>query len=116
MLGVPMSIGIREIHPLRGRERLMDSGMVIGRGHDCDVRLDDPLVSRRHARLLASEIGTGIEDLGSSNGLYVNGRRRPGITPLHPGDVIQLGGTLWMVLAAEEIDQLPGTSELAPTT
>jgi len=110
-----MSIFVREMHPLPGRERLLDSGAIIGRARDCDVRLDDPLVSRRHARVLGSEIGTGIEDLDSSNGLYVNGGRRRGITPLHPGDVIQLGGTLWMVLAAEEADQLRGTSDPAFT-
>ena len=110
-----MSICVREMHPLQGRERRLDGGAVIGRARNCDVRLADPLVSRRHARLLSSEIGTGIEDLDSSNGVYVNGRRTHGITPLHPGDVIQLGGTLWMVLAAEEIDQLRGTSVLAFT-
>jgi pSer/pThr/pTyr-binding forkhead associated (FHA) protein len=97
MLGPVMSICVREMHPVRGRERRLDDGAVIGRAPDCDLRLEDPLVSRRHARVLGSEIGTGIEDLDSSNGLYVNGRRRPGVTPLHPGDVIQIGGTLWMV-------------------
>jgi pSer/pThr/pTyr-binding forkhead associated (FHA) protein len=93
-----MSIAVREIHPIRGRQRHLDDGTLIGRGPACDVQLDDPLVSRRHARVLGSAIGTGIEDLGSSNGIYVNGRRSSGITPLHPGDVIQLGATMWMVL------------------
>ena len=56
-----------------------------------------PFVSRRHARVMSRDVGTAIEDLGSANGLYVNGRRSAGITPLHPGDVLQLGGTLWLV-------------------
>jgi pSer/pThr/pTyr-binding forkhead associated (FHA) protein len=93
-----MSIAMVELHPVRGREHLLDGGAVIGRGPDCDVRVEDPLISRRHARLLASELGVGIEDLDSANGLYVNGLPSRGITPLHPGDVVQLGGTLWMVL------------------
>jgi len=111
-----MSVFVREMHPVPGRERRLDGGAVIGRATECDVRLDDPLVSRRHARVLGSDIGTGIKDLDSSNGLYVNGWRRRGITPLHPGDVIQLGGTLWMVLRAKEMDQLRGTTDRASTT
>jgi ABC transport system ATP-binding/permease protein len=93
-----MSIAVREMHPARGHERRLERGAVIGRASECEIHLDDPLVSRRHARVLASEIGTGIEDLGSTNGVYVNGRRSREITPLHPGDVIQIGGTLWVVL------------------
>ncbi len=93
-----LAIAVREIHPSPGRELAFGVGAVIGRGHGCEVRLDDPLVSRRHARVLGSELGTAIEDLGSANGLYVNGERIPGVAPLHPGDVIQIGGTLWMVL------------------
>ena len=87
-----------ELHPVRGRTHRIDGGAVIGRGPDCTVRIDDPLISRRHARVLASELGVGIEDLGSANGLFVNGMPTAGITPLHPGDVVQLGGTLWMVM------------------
>ena len=92
-----MPIALLEILPLRGRERSLVGDAVIGRGPGCDIRLDDPLVSRRHARVLASKLGTAIEDLGSSNGVYVNGKRSRGITTLHPGDVIELGGTLWLV-------------------
>lgn len=92
-----MTIAVLEMHPARGREWQLDGGAVIGRAHGCDIHLDDPLVSRRHARVISCEVGTAIQDLGSSNGLYVNGRRSLGTTPLHPGDVVQLGGTLWRV-------------------
>jgi pSer/pThr/pTyr-binding forkhead associated (FHA) protein len=92
-----MSIAVLELHPMPRRERRLHGGAVIGRADECDIHLDDPLVSRRHARVISSEVGTAIEDLGSSNGLYVNGRPSPGITPLHPGDVVQLGVTLWLV-------------------
>ena len=92
-----MSLALLELHPLPARERRLDGGAVIGRAEGCDIHLDDPLVSRRHARVISSAVGTAIEDLGSANGLYVNGRRSSGITPLHPGDVVQLGGTLWLV-------------------
>lgn len=104
----PTSLSVLEIQPLRGRERRLGDRAVIGRADGCDVRLADPLVSRRHARVLSSPVGTGIEDLCSTNGLYVNGRRRLGITPLHPGDVLQLGGTLWLVLAGDRANVSPG--------
>lgn len=93
-----MSLAMLEIHPCRGRRLVLRDHAVIGRGRDCELRLDDPMASRRHARIRAGETGTAIEDLGSRNGLYVNGRPRRGITALHPGDVVQLGATLWQVL------------------
>ncbi len=109
-----MSVAVLEIHPARGRERRLRGGVVIGRAPACEVRLDDPLVSRRHARVVSSGHRAAIEDLGSANGLYVNGRRAHGVTPLRPGDVIQLGGTVWLVLPRRAA-QLMGASERAPT-
>ena len=97
-----MAISVLEVHPAGNRERRLDSGGVIGRANVCDIHLDDPFVSRRHARVISSNVGTAIEDLGSSNGIYVNGRRSAGITPLHPGDVVQLGGTVWLVQLSRE--------------
>jgi pSer/pThr/pTyr-binding forkhead associated (FHA) protein len=52
--------------------------------------------------VISSDVGTAIQDLGSANGIFVNGRRSPGITPLHPGDVVQLGGTVWLVRLSAE--------------
>jgi pSer/pThr/pTyr-binding forkhead associated (FHA) protein len=96
-----MSIAVLELHPARSRQRRLEGGAIIGRASRCDVHLDDPLVSRRHARVMSFDVGMAIEDLGSSNGLYVNGRPAPGVTALHPGDVVQLGGTFWLVLSRE---------------
>jgi pSer/pThr/pTyr-binding forkhead associated (FHA) protein len=92
-----MSICVLEVHPAGNRELRLNGDGVIGRANDCDIHLDDPLVSRRHARVIRAQVGTAIEDLGSANGVYVNGRLSPGITPLHPGDVVQLGATVWLV-------------------
>lgn len=92
-----MSIAVLELNPLPSRELRLGDGDVVGRAHGCDIQLEDPFVSRRHARVISRDVGTAIEDLGSANGLYVNGRRSPGVTPLHPGDVLQMGGTLWLV-------------------
>jgi pSer/pThr/pTyr-binding forkhead associated (FHA) protein len=108
-----MSVAILELHPARGREWLLDGGYVIGRASTCEVKLDDPLVSRRHARVMSADVGTAIEDLDSANGLFVNGVRSRGITPLHPGDVIQIGATVWLVLRRP--GQLLGASDREPT-
>ncbi|PMU07080.1 Fis family transcriptional regulator, partial [Pseudomonas sp. FW305-20] len=50
---------------------------LIGNGSDCDLRLDDPFLSAHHARIRLRESGAGyeIEDLGSKNGVFVNGLR-----------------------------------------
>jgi pSer/pThr/pTyr-binding forkhead associated (FHA) protein len=88
-----VSLALLELHPVRGRERRLEDGDVIGRAVGCELVLDDPLISRRHARVLSSRVGAAIEDLGSANGLCVNGLAVGGVSPLHPGDVIQLGAT-----------------------
>jgi FHA domain-containing protein len=65
---------------------------VIGRSRDCDVVVADPNVSRRHAELRLDEHGWSIADLGSTNGIKVNGRRTEH-APLRDGDRITLGVT-----------------------
>jgi pSer/pThr/pTyr-binding forkhead associated (FHA) protein len=49
---------------------------IIGRSKDCDIRLSDPNVSRRHAELRQEGTAYWILDLGSTNGVTVNGRRQ----------------------------------------
>jgi hypothetical protein len=63
---------------------------VIGRSRECDLVLDDPNVSRRHAELRREDGGWAVRDLGSTNGIKLNGRRSRG-GPLSPGDEITLG-------------------------
>ncbi len=64
---------------------------IIGRDPACDVVIDAMEVSRRHARLRRDSSGQWIlEDLGSTNGLYVNGKRTESC-PIGPGDVLRIG-------------------------
>lgn len=63
-------------------------------GREAGVVVDDPLVSRRHARVTASGPGAVVEDLGSRNGTFVNGQQLHGPTALHPGDTLQVGTTM----------------------
>jgi hypothetical protein len=65
---------------------------VIGRANDCELRLDDPGVSRRHAELRVNGDEAEIIDLGSTNGIRVNGNAVPSARLLD-GDRIDLGST-----------------------
>jgi pSer/pThr/pTyr-binding forkhead associated (FHA) protein len=71
-------------------ERPMRTWM-IGSGEDCDVVVAQPRVSRRHCRLTETPDGYRLEDLGSSNGTYVNRTRIAGPMIVTPGDRITLG-------------------------
>lgn len=74
------------------RHAVGPAGATIGRSRDCDIVLADANVSRRHAELLPGAAGTWtIADLGSTNGVLVNGRRIAGAEPLDAGDRIALG-------------------------
>jgi hypothetical protein len=65
---------------------------VIGRTSDCQLSLDDPLVSRRHAVLSVDPEGVFIEDLGSHNGVFLNGQRLERRARVTDGDAIRIGG------------------------
>ena len=67
------------------------SGAVLGRSRECDVVVEDENVSRRHAEVRASGGAWIVRDLGSTNGVKVNGQRIDGARPLTPGDTIELG-------------------------
>jgi hypothetical protein len=77
-----------------GRRLLVPpSGGTIGRSRDCEIVLDDTGVSRRHAAILPSGEGWAVDDLGSTNGVRINGQELRGTQQLHPGDRIELGST-----------------------
>lgn len=77
-----------------GRRLLVPpGGGVIGRSRDCDVVLDDAGVSRRHAELRPDGERWLIGDLGSTNGVYLNGRQVHGPQALQPGDRVEVGST-----------------------
>jgi len=67
-----------------------DRGATLGRG-DVEIQLEDPFASARHARLTRQGYVVVIEDLGSTNGTYLNGEPLSGPQPLHPGDRIRIG-------------------------
>ncbi len=64
--------------------------LYLGRSPECELAISDPAVSRRHARLWVSPTQIVIEDLGSQNGVYVNGTRIQGPCELRPGDRLRI--------------------------
>jgi hypothetical protein len=79
-----LRLGPREFELAEGR-------FVIGRADNCELFLDDPLASRQHAALAITEHRVTLEDLGSRNGVSVNGERVTGSRILQPGDRIAIG-------------------------
>jgi pSer/pThr/pTyr-binding forkhead associated (FHA) protein len=71
------------------------SEMTVGRAAGCQIALtDDTYVSQLHARVFERGGQVYVEDLGSTNGTYVNGHRVSAPTPMHKGDSLQVGSTV----------------------
>ena len=68
--------------------------LLIGRGSDAAIRLDDDYVSTRHARIASSEDQWFVEDLGSTNGTYIGSTRITQPTTLQLGTQIRIGKTI----------------------
>lgn len=82
---------------------------VIGRREDCDLRIPLGEVSRKHCRVIRDSDTLRIEDLGSSNGTYVNGQRVQEAL-LTPGDSLQVGPVVFVL----QVDGQPADDELTP--
>lgn len=82
--------------PIARADRLPPGGLNIGRTTDNQIVVNDPLASRKHARLIASSEGLTIEDLGSANGTFVNGHRQER-TVLRERDIITVGNIDFVV-------------------
>jgi pSer/pThr/pTyr-binding forkhead associated (FHA) protein len=80
-----------------GKEYPIVDGLVIGRDSACDIVLDSSEVSRRHAQLNVAGAGVSIEDLGSTNGIKVAGRK-VGKSNLQAGQLVLVGGVSLLVV------------------
>jgi hypothetical protein len=74
-----------------GMEYEVGDGAVMGRGDQAEIRLEDPFASSRHARLIRQGAVIVIEDMGSTNGTYLNEELLSGPQPLHAGDRVRIG-------------------------
>ena len=92
---------------------LSKSEIVIGRDISTDVVINAAEVSRRHARLRQEGGSYTVEDLGSTNGTFVNGQRLTGPHMLRPGEVIMLGEAVSLAYEAAQFD--PNATMVSPS-
>lgn len=90
--------------------------LLIGRAGDCALKLHGGLVSRHHARVRVTPHGVMIEDLGSRNGVMVNGERITGPQQLGHGDVIRIGVHELEFVDERIVHYAPHLSTLPPTS
>ena len=86
---------------------------VLGRGHDCQLRINDPRLSRHHSRFQHDGDQVWVEDLGSTNGVLVNGSRIAGRAALKNGDVVVCGPCVFTV--SVDPTRTASASELLPS-
>ncbi len=85
------------------RYPLADTPMVLGRGNDCDIRINDHSVSRRHARIQPGADGYYAVDLQSTNGTFVNDVPAS-ICKLKDGDYLRVGNCIYRFLAGGNVE------------
>ena len=88
---------LRIVEPPESKGRTFELGdeLTIGRAAGCQVPIDDPYASQLHARLFKGAGGQlQVEDLGSTNGTYLNRKRVDGPVPFRKGDRLQVGKTV----------------------
>ena len=88
-----------------GKEFPLDKNeMIIGREQTADITISDPEISRRHARLFFQNGGYIVEDLGSTNGTFVNGQKISGPYLLRPGEVVNFGEHVSVLFESYQLD------------
>ncbi len=85
---IPVFIG--QTGPLNGQRWTISKTMVVGRDISCDIVIPDRQISRFHANIMPAANGTILEDLGSKNGTYCNGKKVDNSIMLSDGDFVQM--------------------------
>lgn len=80
--------------------------ITVGRDHDNELPLHLSTVSRRHARLFQTDTTCCVEDLGSTNGTFVNGDPVTGTRELYSGDLVKIGGAVFKFIEGGNIEAL----------
>lgn len=90
--------------PFGQRLALSQDPLIYGRDETCDIQLDDDRVSRRHAQTVWGGRGFLVEDLGSTNGTFVNNAAIDRC-PLNSGDQLKMGHTIFKFLYGETAEE-----------
>lgn len=110
----PVLIG--QVGPLNGERWTISETIMIGRDPSCEVMIPDRQVSRYHARLMPAPDGVILEDLGSKNGTFCNGRKLEEPIVLQDGDMLQVALIQHFVFLSSDATMpleagLPGVGE-----
>ena len=92
--GAPRALTITQGPQTGDSGAFVDHVILIGRGSDCQLVLEDDYVSTRHARVVDGPDGVYVEDLGSTNSTYVNNQRITNPTAIGFADVVRIGRTI----------------------
>jgi pSer/pThr/pTyr-binding forkhead associated (FHA) protein len=91
--GAPTQVVVVDGPSAGAAAALDDAPILIGRGSDAAIRLDDDYVSTRHARIASNGDQWFVEDLGSTNGTYIGSHRLTQPTTLQLGSLVRIGKT-----------------------
>jgi predicted component of type VI protein secretion system len=101
--------------PGAGQQVALGGPIVIGRGADADLLLEDGQVSRRHALVTPAPDGSAVvEDLGSANGTFVNHNELHGPARLDPSDELLVGVTLMELRSGAQVASQPTAMRAVP--
>jgi DNA-binding winged helix-turn-helix (wHTH) protein len=113
--GTELPILTGQSGPLNGQRWQIDKELIIGRGPDCDVVINDRQVSRYHVRLQRNDTNVLIEDLGSKNGTFINGKKLDEPVVLNDSDLIQIALVQHFLFLLSDAT-MPMNSQALPTT
>ncbi len=99
--------------PGAGKDVTLGAETVVGRAPDVELPVDDAGASRRHCRVRMEGQFWVLEDLGSRNGTFVNGKRAEGVVPLREGDVVRIG-TVELIFRGDAAARDPAAVPVAP--
>jgi pSer/pThr/pTyr-binding forkhead associated (FHA) protein len=83
-----------EPEPAAGTRYPLGDEVTVGRAAGCTVTLEDNYVSQLHARIFRKDDALFVEDLGSTNGTYVNGQKLSSTALVKRGDLVRIGSTV----------------------
>jgi len=90
----PVVVVVRSANGKKIASKKLRAPISIGRDESCDIRPDDTYISQFHARLFQRDGSWFVEDLGSTNGTYLNRQRISGTAEVHAGDEVRVGQTV----------------------
>jgi pSer/pThr/pTyr-binding forkhead associated (FHA) protein len=97
--------------PYTGRVFAVEGRLTVGRASGCDLRLDDPKVSRQHATLEPFDSLLIVYDHSSLNGTWVNDARITCSAALRSGDRLRIGGSVFVLSDAEDSSWIAADAE-----